>query len=229
MIGEKIRLRRLQLNLSMNKLAQLVGVSLNTVFRWEREEREPGFESIKKLCDALEVSHDYFFENEKPPESRNVPRFSFGTGAHDGIRPQSFANVVMIPVFAYSRLGDDKLKTLGYIPVQKDKLLPEDGAADEFFLIEQDIPFRMELTGPIPQKYMALMLKDTRFEDGMIYLISLGGRQVIRRVRKSLDGSVTISCDGETVSLSPEEQESQNFKIMARCTDALKTDWVKLG
>ncbi|MBI3977409.1 MAG: helix-turn-helix domain-containing protein [Chloroflexi bacterium] len=56
MTGAKLRQRRLALGLSQEKLAQLLGVSANTIARWERGElgiRHPAM--LGRALDALVV------------------------------------------------------------------------------------------------------------------------------------------------------------------------------
>lgn len=56
-LGEKIRTYRLRANLSQADLADKVGVHLNTISRWERDEttEEMPISSLRKLAEALSV------------------------------------------------------------------------------------------------------------------------------------------------------------------------------
>lgn len=53
--GENLKALRLGHGLSQEELAKLVGVRQVTVSSWERNFREPNFESCEKLADALNV------------------------------------------------------------------------------------------------------------------------------------------------------------------------------
>lgn len=54
--AQRLRELRKQSGLSQTKLAELVDVSLLTIFRWENNERQPRLEEIKKLSKILHVS-----------------------------------------------------------------------------------------------------------------------------------------------------------------------------
>lgn len=53
LIGESIRAKRLQLNLTQKQLGDILGVTPNTIARWERGEL--GVRNVKLLCLALEA------------------------------------------------------------------------------------------------------------------------------------------------------------------------------
>ena len=54
--AQRLRDLRKRAGFSQTELAQLVGVSLLTIFRWENAERQPRLEEIKKLAEVLHVS-----------------------------------------------------------------------------------------------------------------------------------------------------------------------------
>lgn len=56
-VGEKIKLRRKELKISADDLADAVGVSRSTIFRYEKGDIEKvGPEVLKKIADKLRVS-----------------------------------------------------------------------------------------------------------------------------------------------------------------------------
>ncbi|MCD6256165.1 MAG: helix-turn-helix transcriptional regulator [Deltaproteobacteria bacterium] len=59
---DKIRKRRLYLGLTQKKLAELVGVSISIVTRWESGTKLPRAENLGKLCKILRVSPNYFYK-----------------------------------------------------------------------------------------------------------------------------------------------------------------------
>ena len=59
---DKIRKRRLYLGLTQKKLAELVGVSISIVTRWESGAKLPRAENLGKLCKILRVSPNYFYK-----------------------------------------------------------------------------------------------------------------------------------------------------------------------
>lgn len=56
-VGEKIKLRRKELKISADDLADAVGVSRSTIFRYEKGDIEKvGPEVLKKIADKLRIS-----------------------------------------------------------------------------------------------------------------------------------------------------------------------------
>lgn len=60
-IGEKIYIMRKAKCLSQEKLAECVGVSRQTVSKWESGVVTPNDENIKSLCKIFSVGIDYFY------------------------------------------------------------------------------------------------------------------------------------------------------------------------
>ncbi len=52
-LGLKISRGRLNMNLSQEKLAELVGVSRQTIINWEQNESKPRFDNYNKLMKTL--------------------------------------------------------------------------------------------------------------------------------------------------------------------------------
>ncbi len=64
-IGEKIYNLRKQKSVSQEKLAEKLGVSRQTVSKWETNAMQPSMENLKYLCEFFGVESAYFFdENE---------------------------------------------------------------------------------------------------------------------------------------------------------------------
>ena len=53
MIGNQIKNRRKELKITQQTLAELSGVSKNTIYQIEREQNNPSLEIIEKLADIL--------------------------------------------------------------------------------------------------------------------------------------------------------------------------------
>lgn len=56
--GERLKLLRNRKNLSQIELAQLIGVSKSSLAMYETDKREPGINTLHKLCRNLEVTGD---------------------------------------------------------------------------------------------------------------------------------------------------------------------------
>lgn len=60
-IGEKIRTLRRKEGLSQEELAFRIGVSRQTISKWESDAMNPNMDSIRALCDIFDVKADFFF------------------------------------------------------------------------------------------------------------------------------------------------------------------------
>ncbi|MDX1358386.1 MAG: cupin domain-containing protein [Clostridia bacterium] len=67
MIGEKIRKRRNEIDMSMKALADKTGLTSGFISQVERELAEPSITSLRKIAKALGVAVFYFFTEEKSP------------------------------------------------------------------------------------------------------------------------------------------------------------------
>ncbi len=63
-IGEKIKILRKSNNKSQEDLALDLGVSRQTINKWETNKAQPNTENIKLLCSIFALSADYFLESE---------------------------------------------------------------------------------------------------------------------------------------------------------------------
>ena len=70
-IGEKIKVLRKSKKITQEELSYELGVSRQTVHKWERNEARPGTDNIKSLCVFFKVSSDYFI-NESAKVGENV-------------------------------------------------------------------------------------------------------------------------------------------------------------
>jgi transcriptional regulator with XRE-family HTH domain len=69
MIGERIRTRRKELEISLRELARKIDLTASFLSQIEREQVEPSIKSLRKIADALEVPLFYFLaenDNSKP-------------------------------------------------------------------------------------------------------------------------------------------------------------------
>ena len=64
MNGNKLKRLRESKNLLQKELANIVGISLSSISMYERGERQPDNETLKKLSQFFNVSIDYLLDNE---------------------------------------------------------------------------------------------------------------------------------------------------------------------
>ncbi|WGO84502.1 helix-turn-helix domain-containing protein [Arsenophonus apicola] len=73
-IGQRIRLRRKELQLTQKQLGKKVGVSHVAISQWEKEETEPNGDNLLSLADALMCTPEYIIRgttSEKPIQCDN--------------------------------------------------------------------------------------------------------------------------------------------------------------
>ena len=64
-IGSKIKAARLEKKLTQEQVAEILGVSRQTISNWENEKSYPDIISVIKMSDCYEVSLDYLQQEEK--------------------------------------------------------------------------------------------------------------------------------------------------------------------
>jgi transcriptional regulator with XRE-family HTH domain len=64
-VGGRVRTRRLELEMSQEKLGDLLGISFQQVQKYEKGNNRIGASRIRQLAEVLEVSPAYFFEGLK--------------------------------------------------------------------------------------------------------------------------------------------------------------------
>jgi len=64
--GEKITKSRKDVNLTQDQLAQLMGVTRQTISKWETDSALPETAKLVRLAETLNVSCDYLLKNDQP-------------------------------------------------------------------------------------------------------------------------------------------------------------------
>lgn len=81
MLGEKIRKKRSEKNLSLKELAEKIGLTASFLSQVERELAEPSITSLRKIAEALDVPIFYFLLDNNDPSpvvrknNRKILRF----------------------------------------------------------------------------------------------------------------------------------------------------------
>ncbi|MCH5345386.1 MAG: helix-turn-helix transcriptional regulator [Acetatifactor sp.] len=65
-IGIKIKNARIKANLTQDQVAEVLGVSRQTISNWENEKTYPDIVSVVKMSDLYEISLDLLLKGEKP-------------------------------------------------------------------------------------------------------------------------------------------------------------------
>lgn len=72
-IGDRIKQLRKELNMKRVELAQQIGVTYSALSKYETNEREPDYETLKKLARIFNVSIDYLvgYSNIRNPYEKD--------------------------------------------------------------------------------------------------------------------------------------------------------------
>lgn len=71
-IGERINYIRTEMELNRDQFAEYLGVSRNTIARYETDERKPDADFIIKFCEEYEVSADWLLFGKSEDDEREL-------------------------------------------------------------------------------------------------------------------------------------------------------------
>lgn len=64
-LGERLFMYRNKVNMSQEKLAEEIGVTRQTISKWETDQSMPDFDKIEPLCEVFEITPDELIRGEK--------------------------------------------------------------------------------------------------------------------------------------------------------------------
>ena len=116
-IGSKIKSARLEKKLTQEHVAELLGVSRQTISNWENEKSYPDIISVIKMSDCYEVSLDYLLKGEQKmktyydylEESTNVVKSNTNRNKIITILPYLLIWAVAMIVFWFFTSGSDAM------------------------------------------------------------------------------------------------------------------------
>lgn len=68
MFRKRLREARMEAKLTQQRMADLLGISLNGYQKYEQGETQPPLDTLVSLSHILNVTTDYLLCNDKPPE-----------------------------------------------------------------------------------------------------------------------------------------------------------------
>lgn len=99
--GQRLRELRNQRGISQNELSKYVGVSKSSINMYERDEREPGFETLEAIADFFNVNMDYLLGREsKEPPTDGLSKLNNLVGKFDPMQFSTSARPTLINLFA---------------------------------------------------------------------------------------------------------------------------------
>jgi len=91
-VGERLRILRTERDLSQRTLAQLAGISHNSVSLIERDENSPSVATLQNLATALHVRVSYFFEDESEQRILHIKPGQRSSVDSQGVRIESIGS-----------------------------------------------------------------------------------------------------------------------------------------
>lgn len=146
-LGDRLRQLRSERNISQRDLAQLAGLSPNSISLIERDETSPSVATLQSLATALNIRMSYFFEAEAPTSVLHIK---------SGARPKIESEGVTIEGMGKT-LPDQELEPFSIT------LEPKAGSGGERQVVHSGHEFVYCLSGRI--EYVI---------DGTIYLMEKG-------------------------------------------------------
>lgn len=239
--GSRLSVARKRMGLSQKAIGEMIGYSRFTIVNWESEKTAPSYKEVERLAEILETTAEYLLKGTENNSATipsmvsntdsvtlnnltNVPDLQHPKESDNGVHPgtgsaengvSTIERAIWLPVFNYSEILEDfTMKPFDRVPLPAARFVSFNPS--QLFLVRQDIPFRLAAEGDIPSGFLAIASKDFLFSNNKLYLVSLRGRCVIRRVTKYPDGAVDLTGDEGTKTVSTEEQAAFGFKILAR-------------
>ena len=65
-LGERLFQYRNNINMSQEKLAEKIGVTRQTISKWETDQSTPDFDKIEPLCEVFGITTEELIKGEKP-------------------------------------------------------------------------------------------------------------------------------------------------------------------
>ena len=69
--GARVRMRRMMLGMSQEKLGHALGVSFQQVQKYEKGENRMGASRLQQVAQVFEVPVSFFFEGAPPPDNKS--------------------------------------------------------------------------------------------------------------------------------------------------------------
>lgn len=102
-LGEKIRELRRKKGLSQEELGFEIGISRQTVSKWESDSMQPTTENIRALCDFFSVTAEYFIGDDKPTALAETQESVATSATPDSFSTTFESNTVTIATKSYSK------------------------------------------------------------------------------------------------------------------------------
>ena len=200
-VGERIKQRRKALKMSADELAESVGVSRSTIFRYEKGDIEKvGPEVLKKIADKLNVSPGDLMGWEDNQQELKIPTSPLVHKITEKVVKLSTPRKQKVLSYANEQLKE-----------QNNKVITIEEKLFEYRVFEKlsagtdkdlDHDFASWVFGDsMEPKYMngeVVLIRETGFDyDGTIYAVDWDGQTYIKKVYKEKDGLRLVSINSK--------------------------------
>lgn len=217
MNGEKLRTALSRANMTQGELAELMGVSSNTVWRWAAGKVEPSDKTKKKMASLLNCSTAYFMdETDDPsplePQSKVEPRI-FKDASQVGEK------VLMIPVVSGIKAccGNGNLyahnvewEMTSVYPIRESELIGYSWQTKDFKIIEVEGD---SMAPRIEDGAWLLFAAGIEAENGDIVVAMCNGRIMVRGIEFDKEGGITLRAINESY-LDKKVREEEEFYVL---------------
>ena len=122
-IGLKLKNLRLQNDKTQTDMAKILNVAKSTVSMYERNQREPGADILKKYAQTFDVSLDYLLGNERPVEGQDYITINVYGSIPAGIPIEAIEEITDTEDLSLKEY--DKNKTYLGLKVDGDSMYPK--------------------------------------------------------------------------------------------------------
>ena len=122
-IGLKLKNLRLQNDKTQTDMAKILNVAKSTVSMYERNQREPGADILKKYAQTFDVSLDYLLGNERPVEGQDYITINVYGSIPAGIPIEAIEDISDTEDLSFKEY--DKNKTYLGLKVDGDSMYPK--------------------------------------------------------------------------------------------------------
>ena len=122
-IGSKLKSLRLQNNKTQTDMAKILNVAKSTVSMYERNQREPGADILKKYAQTFDVTLDYILGNERPVEGQDYITINVYGSIPAGIPIEAIEEITDTEDLSLKEY--DKNKTYLGLKVDGDSMYPK--------------------------------------------------------------------------------------------------------
>lgn len=122
-IGSKLKSLRLQNNKTQTDMAKILNVAKSTVSMYERNQREPGADILKKYAQTFDVTLDYILGNQRPVEGQDYITINVYGSIPAGIPIEAIEDITDTEDISFKEY--DKNKTYLGLKVEGDSMYPK--------------------------------------------------------------------------------------------------------